>query len=570
MAKGTTDALSGWNAVKSAELYGVDAWGRNYFGVSPDGFATVRLSHRGKPMDVKFAQIVQELRERGMSLPVLLRFSDILADRIRVINETFAKAVKDYGYRGVYRGVYPIKVNQQQQAVQDVVRFGRPWHHGLEAGSKAELIADDAGAGEPGGAGHHPARGRGDGREAAHRHPREAEQQGGGEVERKRGRPLGLRAHRRADDRGGGPPARGGAPGLPGDAALPPRLPGAEHPRDPRHHQRGEPLLRGAGEGGRADGRLRHRRRAGHRLRRQPHELREQRELRHLGVLRRRGGGHHAGLRPRERPPPHHHQRIRPRPHRLLFRALGGRVGHDELRDGGARARPRAGGRAPARLHREPARRLQAPAHEEPARVFQRRALLPRGDPESLQAGPGLPAPARGGRPRLLVHPHAHPRRGAQAQVRARGSLEKPTRSAHLSDITCDCDGQIDKFIDLHDVKHALPLHPVKDGDDYILGAFLVGAYQETLGDLHNLFGDTNIVSVSLDEDGDIDFTDEVEGDTVEEVLSYVEYDTADLVSRFRRLTDAAVKAKRITPAERRRILSTYANGLRGYTYFEL
>ncbi|MEG2725528.1 MAG: biosynthetic arginine decarboxylase, partial [Kiritimatiellia bacterium] len=147
---------------------------------------------------------------------------------------------------------------------------------------------------------------------------------------------------------------------------------------------------------------------------------------------------------------------------------------------------------------------------------------------------------------------------------------EKPTRSAHISDITCDCDGQIDKFIDLHDVKHALPLHQVKEGEDYILGAFLVGAYQETLGDLHNLFGDTNVVSVRLDEDGDIDFTDEVEGDTVEEVLSYVEYNTIDLLARFRRLTDAAVKSKRISVLERRKILASYETGLRGYTYFEV
>jgi arginine decarboxylase len=146
---------------------------------------------------------------------------------------------------------------------------------------------------------------------------------------------------------------------------------------------------------------------------------------------------------------------------------------------------------------------------------------------------------------------------------------EKPTRNAHLSDITCDCDGQIDKFIDLHDVKHALPLHALKDNEDYILGAFLVGAYQETLGDLHNLFGDTNVVSVRLDDDGEIDFADEVEGDTVEEVLSYVEYNTPDLLSRFRRLTDSAVKNKHITAAERRRIIAAYANGLRGYTYFE-
>jgi arginine decarboxylase len=146
---------------------------------------------------------------------------------------------------------------------------------------------------------------------------------------------------------------------------------------------------------------------------------------------------------------------------------------------------------------------------------------------------------------------------------------ERPTRSAHLSDITCDCDGQIDNFIDLHDVKHALPLHVFKPEEPYILGAFLVGAYQETLGDLHNLFGDTNVLSIRLDDDGDLEFTEEVEGDTVGEVLSYVEYDTGDLVARFRRLTDRALKKRKIIAEERRQILTAYANGLRGYTYFE-
>jgi arginine decarboxylase len=86
---------------------------------------------------------------------------------------------------------------------------------------------------------------------------------------------------------------------------------------------------------------------------------------------------------------------------------------------------------------------------------------------------------------------------------------------------------------------------------------------------LHNLFGDTNVVSIKLDDDGELEFTEEVEGDTVGEVLSYVEYDTADLVARFRRLTDRALKTRTITAEERRRILDAYANGLRGYTYFE-
>ncbi|MBO7181975.1 MAG: hypothetical protein J6V91_04205 [Kiritimatiellae bacterium] len=108
MAKGVTDAFNGWNAVKSAELYGVDAWGSGYFGVSADGFVTVCLKHGEKNTAVKLQEIVRELHDRGMSLPVLLRFSDILASRIQRINEAFAKAIKDYSYQGFYRGVYPI------------------------------------------------------------------------------------------------------------------------------------------------------------------------------------------------------------------------------------------------------------------------------------------------------------------------------------------------------------------------------------------------------------------------------------------------------------------------------
>jgi arginine decarboxylase len=102
-----------------------------------------------------------------------------------------------------------------------------------------------------------------------------------------------------------------------------------------------------------------------------------------------------------------------------------------------------------------------------------------------------------------------------------------------------------------------------------MLAAFLVGAYQETLGDLHNLFGDTNVVSVQVDEDGEIEYVQELQGDTVGDVLSYVEYRPERLMEQFRSLAEDAVKGKRITPAERREILAAYDNGLRGYTYFE-
>ena len=136
-------------------------------------------------------------------------------------------------------------------------------------------------------------------------------------------------------------------------------------------------------------------------------------------------------------------------------------------------------------------------------------------------------------------------------------------------DITCDCDGKIDRFIDLHDVRKTLPLHEINGHGEYILGVFLVGAYQETLGDLHNLLGDTNVVSVRIAENGQLEYAKEIQGDTVADVLSYVEYDVQDMVDQMRRFAETAVRNGRITAEERREIMAAYEMGLRGYTYFE-
>jgi len=146
---------------------------------------------------------------------------------------------------------------------------------------------------------------------------------------------------------------------------------------------------------------------------------------------------------------------------------------------------------------------------------------------------------------------------------------EEPTRKGILADITCDCDGKIDQFIDKRGVKHYLPLHELKPYEEYILGAFLVGAYQETLGDLHNLLGDTNIVTIRIKEQGEFEFVNEQEGDTVAEVLSYVQYDPKRLFVRFRETAEQAVREGKISPQERREVVSVYEAGLRGYTYFE-
>jgi len=146
---------------------------------------------------------------------------------------------------------------------------------------------------------------------------------------------------------------------------------------------------------------------------------------------------------------------------------------------------------------------------------------------------------------------------------------EEPTREAILADITCDCDGKIDRFIDVHEERKTLPLHPLRDKEDYVLGVFLVGAYQETLGDLHNLLGDTAVASVRINEDGSFDVVKELEGDSIADVLSYVEYQPQAMYESFRATAEGAVRAGRITAAERREVLESFNASMRGYTYYE-
>lgn len=146
---------------------------------------------------------------------------------------------------------------------------------------------------------------------------------------------------------------------------------------------------------------------------------------------------------------------------------------------------------------------------------------------------------------------------------------EEMTRKAILADITCDCDGKIDRFIAKQGHNKTLPLHSLKDDEDYYLGIFLVGAYQETLGDLHNLFGDTNVVSVRLNEDSSFDFVKEIQGDTIADVLSYVEYEPKEMQLKFRNTVEAAVKDGRINACERQLMINTYNASLQGYTYYE-
>lgn len=145
---------------------------------------------------------------------------------------------------------------------------------------------------------------------------------------------------------------------------------------------------------------------------------------------------------------------------------------------------------------------------------------------------------------------------------------EKPTVSATLQDITCDSDGKISAYVNYNQQTSYLPLHAFREGEHYYIGVFLVGAYQEILGNMHNLFGDTNAVHVTVDEDGySIDKT--IDGETVADVLEYVQYDPKRLVRRLEAWVSKAVKEEKITNEEGKEFISNYRSGLYGYTYLE-
>jgi arginine decarboxylase len=145
---------------------------------------------------------------------------------------------------------------------------------------------------------------------------------------------------------------------------------------------------------------------------------------------------------------------------------------------------------------------------------------------------------------------------------------EFPSRQAVIADISCDSDGKIDTFIDLRDVRKTLPLHELNESEYYV-GVFLVGAYQETLGDMHNLLGEVNALHVRVGRSGMAHIASDTPGDTVGDVLTYVDYRPQELQTRIQEAATRAERAGRLRPSEREAAVDAFEEGMRGYTYFE-
>ncbi len=633
------EALTRWTVDDSAELYGIRNWGAGYFDISEKGEVVVLPKGKGSGTAISLMDIVSGLNARGMTMPVLLRFGDILASRVALLNNSFQKAMAEAGYRAPYRGVYPIKVNQQQQVVEEVVACGRPYHHGLEAGSKAELIAALAFIDDP------------EACVVCNGYKDEEfvdlalqalkmgiqtiivlEMSSELELVLERAkqmniRPrLGIRA--KLSTRGGGHWTESGGDrstfGLNAsqmiDVVDTLRREGMLDCLQMVHYHVGSqiPNIRSIREavseacrfyvdlvkegakmgilnvgGGLAvdyDGsKTNFASSSNYAIDEYAADIVEtvmkicdEARVEHPTLISESGRAtvaHHSVLlfnildtsRFESHGPPESLPDDAPETLKQLMEVnsiLTSKNVQECFNDAvyyrdEARSMHESG-RMSLR-HRALAERIFWHIATRIAQEIRGRKYVP---DELTGLEMAISDVYYGNFSVFQSLPDAWAIEQLFPVMPIHRLCEAPTRQATISDITCDCDGKIDRFIDLHDVKPTLPVHELNNGE-YYMGVFLVGAYQETLGDLHNLFGDTNVVSLRLGDQGQIEYTHEIDGDSVADVLSYVEYNPQDMLDRMRKTAEQAVRSGRITAEERRQIMDAYETGLRGYTYFE-
>ncbi len=619
-------------------IYGIDKWGKNLLEVTPNGELALKIPFKDTVPSIPLPSIIRDLRERGIRLPVLLRIATYLRNEIVQINESFAKAIKQYNYKSKYLGVFPIKVNQQAQIINRIVSFGSPYNFGLEAGSKAELVIALA---------HNlskdallicngvkdkkfirlaiMARQIGFNTIIVLESPKETEMVI--EVTKELGiEPvLGVRVKLTQEISGKWQKSSGDRStfGLSTHQLLSTverlREVNLLHTLKLQHSHLGSQvpdvndLRRATDESCRYFVEL----------------VREGVNLEYLDI----GGGLGVDYTGEKCASDHSinytvNEYCENIVETIAYAMDAAKIAHPILVTESGRAVVASSSIlvfdvidstlydsqdmpvAEEGDHHYISDMINIQNYITPRRLqecwndatFYRnelRAIFHRGYVNIKQM-------ARGEQIYLSLISQF---KKVIVDQKIEGDLEKridsiadiyqcnfslfqslpdvwaidqvhpiiplqmldqlPDRRAILSDITCDSDGRLDKFFIADGLTSTLPIHSLPEDQDYYLSVFFVGAYQETLGDLHNLFGDTDVVTIELCEDGSFDLLHEQEGDTVSEVLSYVEYDPSDCIASFRKMVDEQISNKNLKAHDRKTIMNQYRNNITGYTYYE-
>ncbi|MGV3533433.1 MAG: biosynthetic arginine decarboxylase [Chthoniobacteraceae bacterium] len=628
-----------WDIPAAISLYNVDRWGTGYFTINDKGNVSVLPTQDPKtPIDVM--ELVAGAQERGLTFPMVLRFQDLLRHRVQRINQAFTDAIGEMNYKNVYRGVFPIKVNQLREVVEEIMDAGRPFHFGIEAGSKPELLAALAIHSDPESLivcnGYKDALfiqnallGRKLGKKVIMVVEKLEELHQILQVSKEVGvEPMiGVRVRLAAKGAGkwatsGGENAKFGLSTSELVAASETlKAAGLAHCLKLVHFHVGSQvpdigtIKRAVREAARFYAKLS---KMGH-------------EMGHLDV----GGGlgvDYDGSRTAFESSTNYTLNEYARdivwnimdvldsekvPHPVITSESGrALVAHHSIlivEAFGAIEKDRSTANLEIK-ERDP--KLVADILD-----IQKNLAHPN-RMESLHDAQQIKEQAQSmfdlgyleldskAKVETVFWQIAHtvveyckgmkyvPDEVKELETAlcdqyvcnfsvfqslldhwALGQLfpvmpihhlnEFPDRNATLVDITCDSDGKVSKFIDLQDVKDTLPLHKFKSGQPYYVGFFLIGAYQDIMGDLHNLFGRVNEAHVFLDEDEESGWYIEetIDGSTIGEVLALTQWNQNELVRLVKMQVDAAIKSDKLKPTEAMRLLANYERGLKGYTY---
>jgi len=634
------DPLARWSTQESRELYEVESWGKQYFSISPAG--TVRVHPTKDPqqfLDLK--QLIDTLDRRGIEPPVLVRFAGILQHRLGEINQAFQRAMQESNYQGSYHCIYPIKVNQQRQVVEEIVKFGAPHRTGLEAGSKPELLAVLAIANNE-----TPIicngfkddefiemamLARKIGRQiipVVEKYTelglilRYAKQIGVRPV-------IGIRVKLAARGAGRWSASAGYrskfgltiAEALRALAEL--KTHGMEDCLQLLHFHLGSQITNirhikgalneaariyvelvrsgagmkfldvGGGLGIDYDGsQTNFESSVNYTLEEYANDVVyhirnvcDEADVPHPTLLSESGRAivaYHSVLvfnvlgvsgfcedgREETLPPLPEDAEQPLRDMWQTFRDVNARNAIESFHDVQQELEMAMGLFNAGYLSLE-RRGLAENLYWAVCRKVQKLAREMDYVSEELTGLNAMLADTYFCNFSLFQSiPDSWAIKQLFPVMPIHRLEERPIRNAVLGDITCDSDGKIDQFIDRRDVKRTLALHE-PNGQPYHLGVFLLGAYQETLGDLHNLFGDTHAVHVALDDSGEVVIQTVVKGDTVKEVLDYVEFNATELIAQFRTDVESAVRAGRISDKLAGKLMHFYEDGLGGYTYLE-